>query len=275
MEALNKQFNTEIFNWLVPQYSAIYALAFIIVLLIFVNRAGKIGLSRSYAFWSGIWAIAFGLIGSRIYWLLQHIEEMVSTPTLILSGNTGSMGGYIGGILGFILSLRLYKVEILKYMDGAASALGIGIAIGRIGCFLGGCCFGKVSDLPWAVRFPKGTLPYNAHLVEGLIPINANASLSIHPVQIYDSLNGLLLFLLASWYWPKLRHWPGAIFFLFWLSFCVTRLGLEFLRDDKERGFIGHWSVPQFLCLILAFPLIGGLWWALKLRRCPKTKENI
>ena len=67
VETLNNHFNTEIFKWLIPQGSFIYAFAFAVVLLIFVSRAAKIELSLSYAFWSGIWAIVFGLIGSRIY----------------------------------------------------------------------------------------------------------------------------------------------------------------------------------------------------------------
>ncbi len=267
VESLNNYFHTEIFNWLIPQGSLIYVIAFVICLLIFVNRSGKVGLSCSYAFWSGIWAIAFGLIGSRIYWLLQHVSEVSKSPSLILTGGTGSFGGYIGGTLGFILSLKLYRVQILKYMDVAASVMGLGIFVGRWSCFLEGCCFGKISLLPWAVRYPKGSIPYNAQLSEGMIISNLSVSLPVHPVQIYDSLNGLLLFLLASWYWPRLKMKPGATFFLFWLTFCVTRFGIEFLRGDKVRGFIGFLSIPQFISVVFIIPLLLGLWWSLKFKQ--------
>lgn len=213
IDALNNKFQAGVFDWLIPSGSFLYALAFLLCLLIFINRSNKIGLSRSNAFWSGVWAIAFGLIGARIYWLLQHVDEAIRTPSLIRTGGTGSIGGYLGGTLGFILSLKLYRAQILKYMDVAASVIGLGVFIARWSCFLEGCCFGKISTLPWAVRFPKGSLPYNAQLSEGLIVPNAPTSLPIHPVQIYDSLHGLLLFLLACWYWPRLKIKSCATFF--------------------------------------------------------------
>lgn len=264
VEALNNYFKTDIFTWLVPNTKVIYTLAFVLVMVIFINRSAKIGLSKTYAFWSGIWAIAFGLIGSRVYWLLQHINEIIKTPSLIWTGGTGSIGGYIGGTMGFMLSLKFYGAQIRKYMDVASSAMGLGIFIARWSCFLEGCCFGKISSLPWAVRFPKGSLPYNVQLAEGFIMPNANTSLPIHPVQIYDSFNGILLFLLASWYWPQLKLKPGATFFLFWLTFCITRIGIEFLRGDKVRGFVGPLSTPQFFCLLSIVPLTFSFWWSLK-----------
>lgn len=266
VETLNSHFHTEIFNWLIPQGSLLYGIACVVCSFIFINRVGALGLSRPYAFWSGIWAIAFGLIGSRIYWLLQHINDTIKTPALIWTGGTGSFGGYIGGILGFILSLKLYRESILKYMDVAASTIGLGIFIARWSCFLEGCCFGKICSLPWAVKFPKGSLPYNAQLSEGLIMPNASVSLPVHPVQIYDSLNGLLLFVLVSYFWRRLKIHPGATFFLFWLTFCVTRFGIEFLRGDKVRGFIGPFSIPQIFCLLFIPGLLFGFWWLLRPR---------
>ncbi len=266
VEALNSRFHTEIFNWLIPKGSLLYVLAFALCLIIFVNRSREVGLSRSYAFWSGIWTVAFGLFGSRIYWLLQHINETIKTPALIWTGGTGSFGGYIGGTLGFILSLKLYRESILKYMDVAASTIGLGIFIARWSCFLESCCFGQVCSFPWAVRFPKGSLPYTAQLREGLITPNASGSLPTHPVQIYDSLSGLFLFLLASWYWQKLKGRPGVTFFLFWLTFCIARFCIEFLRGDKVRGFVGSLSTPQFICLLLIAPLLTGFWWFMKLK---------
>uniref|UniRef100_A0A7V0Z7Z7 Phosphatidylglycerol--prolipoprotein diacylglyceryl transferase n=1 Tax=candidate division WOR-3 bacterium TaxID=2052148 RepID=A0A7V0Z7Z7_UNCW3 len=267
VETLNSYFQTEIFAWLVPNTKIIYTIAFVLVMVIFINRSSKIDLSKTYAFWSGIWAIAFGLVGSRIYWLLQHVSEVSKSPSLILTGGTGSFGGYIGGTLGFMLSLRLYGTQVRKYMDAGASTLGLGIFIARWSCFLESCCFGKISSLPWAIRYPKGSIPYNAQLSEGLITSNLLASLPVHPVQIYDSLNGLLLFLLASWYWPRLRMKPGATFFLFWLTFCITRFGIEFLRGDKVRGFMGSLSIPQFFCLLSIVPLTFIIWWSLKMQK--------
>lgn len=264
VETFNNHFNTEIFDWLIPQGSLIYALAFVTVLVIFVYRSSKIGLSPSHAFWSGIWAIAFGLMGSRIYYLLQHTDTVWKSPDLIFTGGSGSWGGYIGGALGLLLSLKLYRAQILKYMDVAGSTFGLGIFISRWSCYLHGCCFGAISSVPWAVRFPHSSYVYSAHLSEGLITCNAQMSLPVHPVQIYASLNGLILFILAYWYWKWLRYRPGVTFCLFWLSYCITRFVLEFFRGDKIRGFIGPLSTPQFICVLFIAPLLFGLWRFLK-----------
>ena len=265
IDVLNHWFRTDIFTWIIPNYSITYAFAFIVVLSVYTIRSSKVSLNRFHAFWSGIWAIAFGLIGARLYYLLLHPDAVIRSPSQILIGGTGSVGGYICGALGLILSLRIYQAPTLKYMDVAASSLGLGIFIGRIGCFLSGCCFGKIANLPWAVRFPKGSLPYIAHLSEGLISSAANLSLPIHPVQLYASLNGLLLFMITSWFRSHLQEHPGATFLLFWLMFCVTRFILEYFRGDKIRGSIGPLSTPQFLCLLFTPLLISGLLWTMKI----------
>lgn len=266
VETLNNHFNAEIFSVLIPNSLVIYIFALVICLIIFVNRSSKNQLVKSHAFWSAIWAVVFGLIGSKIYFLLQNIDAVVEKPSLVFAGGTGSWGGYIGGTLGFLLSLKLYRMRIIKYLDTAFSTLGLGIFIFRWNCFLYGCCYGTPSSLPWAVKFPKGSYAYNAHLLKGYINPDAQTSLAIHPLQIYYSLNGLLLFILASWYWKRLRHRPGVTFCLFWLSYCITRFGLEFFRNDGTRGFMWSMSVPQVICILFIPPLIFGVWWFIKLR---------
>jgi len=266
IQRLNDIFHTDMFLWLIPHGAAIYAIAFVTVLIIFVYRSSKVGLSRSYAFWSGIWAIAFGLIGSRFYYIIEHMNAILKAPSLILTGGSGSLGGYIGGTIGLLLSLKLYHARILEYIDVASSTLGLGIFIARWSCFFESCCYGAVSSIPWAVRFPNGSMPYNAHITQGLITPEAQASLPVHPVQIYASLNGLILFILASWYWKRLRYRPGITFCLFWLSYCITRFGLEFLRGDGVRDFVGLLSTPQLLCLMFIPMLTFGFFRSLMIK---------
>jgi len=264
IEMLNDTFNTTIFTSLVPQSPVVYALAFVVASIVFINRSRDVGLSHKYAFWSGIWAIAFGLVGARFYWVMQNYNSVITSPTLAITGGTGSFGGYVGGILGFIISLRLYGSRPLKYMDSASSTIGLGICISRLGCFLNGCCFGTISTLPWAVRFPSGSLPYNAQLSEELIDSCAQSTLPIHPVQLYLAFNGLILFLITTQFWNKYRQYEGSTFFFFWLLFCVTRFSLEFLRGDSIRGYIGVLSTPQLLCFLLIPFLVLGISWSFR-----------
>jgi phosphatidylglycerol:prolipoprotein diacylglycerol transferase len=256
IQELNNIFHTDIFTWLVPHGSLILGIAFITVLIIFIYRSSEVGLSRSYALWSGIWAIAFGLIGSRIYYLLQHTDTVLKSPNLILTGGSGSFGGYIGGTLGFMISLKLYKAKILRYLDTVSSSFGIGIFIGRCRCFLEGCCFGTVSTGPWSVKFPPNTYAYNFQVSEGLISSDATRTLSVHPVQIYSAINGLILFFLASMCWKKYRNTPAITVCFFWLSWCVTRFVLEFFRGERTYGLAGPFTTPQLLCIIIVILLV-------------------
>jgi phosphatidylglycerol:prolipoprotein diacylglycerol transferase len=245
IEYLNNSFNTDIFFWLIPNSLSIYIFAFIIVLIIFVNRSKTIGLSKSHAFWSAIWAIVFGLIGAKLYYLLQHIDAFIEKPSIFIENGTSSWGGYIGGMIGFLLSLKMYRAQILKYVDAVSSTFGLGIFIARWNCFLYGCCYPA----------------YNAHLLKRYITHEAQTSIPVHPLQIYLGLNSLLLFIFASLFWQQLKHRPGITFCFFWLSYCITRFVLEFSRDDTSRGFINVLSVSQFICLLLIPPLLFGLWW--------------
>jgi phosphatidylglycerol:prolipoprotein diacylglycerol transferase len=263
VEALNSYFQTGIFAWLVPNTKIIYTIAFVLVMAIFVNRSSKIGLSKTYAFWSGIWAIVFGMLGLKMYHLLSNFNNLVKNSAIIFADVPEAISwvGYIAGIGGFLLFLRLNRAPILRYLDALCSTLGLGVFIVRWNCFLYGCCFGLPSSLPWAISFPKGSPAYNAHLLRGYITPEAKISLPVHPFQIYLSLNGLFLFVLTSLFWQKLKYKPGMTFCLFWLSYCITTFYLEFFRDTiRHKLFIGSLSSSQIISTLLIPLFTIGLW---------------
>jgi phosphatidylglycerol:prolipoprotein diacylglycerol transferase len=76
-------------------------------------------------------------------------------------------------------------------------------------------------------------------------------SLSVHPVQLYGSLKGLILFVLFSWLWKKNFFWPGGLFLLFWISYSGCRFMLKFFRGDDNRGWIGPFSTGQLMSLCI------------------------
>ncbi len=277
VEALNNYFKTDIFTWLVPNTKVIYTLAFVLVMVIFINRSAKIGLSKTYAFWSGIWAVVFGILALKVYYLLSHFDYVVRNPGIIFADIPEAISwiGYIGGIAGFLLSLKLYRAPILKYLDALFSTFGLGVFIVRWNCFLYGCCYGLLSSLPWAIRFPKGSLAYNAHLLKGYITPEVRASLPVHPFQIYMSLNGLFLFALASWLWNRFKNIPGATFCLFGLGYCVTTFGLEFFRDPTGGRFIDSIPCSQFIPILLIPIFSIGLWqcWRMGIKEKGRSDE--
>src|SRR5262249_3858158 len=155
-------------------------------------------------------------------------------------------GGLLAGAAAFVLFLKLRKLAILPYADAAACAVALGIAIGRIGCFLNGDDYGTVSRLPWAVRFPPGTEAYMGHLMRGWVTSTDAWSLPVHPVQLYDSLFALCLFgILVIWH-PSL---PGLRFGFFAIAHGVGRFAEEFFRGDF-RPALGPLSLTQAISLL-------------------------
>ncbi len=122
---------------------------------------------------------------------------------------------------------------MLATLDAIAPSVALGIALGRVGCFLNGCCYGDPCAIPWlAVRFPRNSPPWQAELAQRLIAPGALLSLPIHPTQLYCAFNGLVLLVLLTTYYP-LRRRDGEVIALLMLTYPVTRFFIEWFRDDE------------------------------------------
>lgn len=140
--------------------------------------------------------------------------------------------------------------------DAYALALPAGLAVGRIGCYLGGCWFGTPSSLPWAVRYPAGSLAYDVQLARGLIPAGAAGSLPVHPVQLYEiALMLLVLAGLAVWR-ARLRR-PGSLFLLYLVLQALVRFTIEFFREGPVQAHV--LGVRPLQVALLAVALGAGL----------------
>ena len=185
---------------------------------------------------------------------------------------------YYGGLLlavpVFLLYCRGVGLPTAIFCDIFAVGVPLGHAIGRLGCFCRGCCFGRVCDLPWAVEFPKlidvsgrtvGSPAFMAHVERGLLHESARVSLPVHPSQLYASGALLLLFggMLLLWQSGRLR---GRLLLVYIVAYAAVRLVLELFRDN-EMAFAGL-TIPQVVSLVL---LLLGLSLLAALRRCVTT----
>jgi phosphatidylglycerol:prolipoprotein diacylglycerol transferase len=262
VEGLIAAFGTRLFEWLVPSPAVMYALAMLAALVIVRRRSRAApGVLPYHALGVGLWVMAGALVGARLFYLVQDLPATLAQPQRIfdLGGATVSWGAYLGGGAGLLLYCRCYRLPGWPYADLLAVTIGLAIAIGRWGCFLNGDDFGTRSDLPWAVRFPHGSYPFaqqaRAHLISPLDDL----SLPVHPVQLYLSFNGLLLFFLTSWYWKRFRLRPGATFCFFWLLYPVSRFFLEFFRGDHDQFILGL-PLAQAFSILIAVAATIGLW---------------
>ncbi len=143
-------------------------------------------------------------------------------------------------------------------IDVAAPAVAIGAAVGRIGCFLNGCCDGAVCSLPWGVQFPAGSHAWMRQMNAGLISEGAAWSLPVHPTQLYAAVAALAVLGVLLAYFP-LRRRPGEVMAVLMITYSITRLPIEALRAD-EPSAIGGMNPAQLISVGLC--VVGLAAWA-------------
>jgi len=139
-------------------------------------RARQGGLDPEIIFSLAIWLVVCGVVGARLFYVIEYWDERFAgkspqaTLLEVLNVPEGGLviyGGFIGAMVGFAAFVRKHKLPLFAMADLIAPSMMIGLALGRIGCFLNGCCYGGQSDLPWAVTFPQGSPPYSDQAARG------------------------------------------------------------------------------------------------------------
>ena len=160
-------------------------------------------------------------------------------------------GGLFGAMALVLLMVHLRKVRLLNVMDTLAPSLCLGMAFGRIGCFLRGCCYGiPLAEHHWfSVVFPPKSLPYSG---TGAVAIAEGTPL--FPSQVLSSLNMLVLFAALSLYF-RYRRREGEVCALLLILYSAHRFGLEFVRGDTHPP--GTLSVAQWISVAVFFAGLG------------------
>lgn len=236
----------------VPDYAFLYSISIVIGIYLVTRQAEKTGLDMKRVFRACLITVGFAFISARLYVILQHLDYYLQQPLEIFKywkGGTASFGAYIGGAIAAIVAAKWQRLSATQFLDGCAPAIALGITFGRLGCFLNGCCYGKISDLPWALRFPEGSGPYYAHLQEGRIAPH-QLSLPVHPTQLYEAIYGLVLLGVIMMYRKHQKH-DGELAALLFILYPLGRFLNEFLRGD-DRGSVFFLSLPQFFSGVAA-----------------------
>jgi phosphatidylglycerol:prolipoprotein diacylglycerol transferase len=218
-----------------------------------------------------VWTAVSAVVGSRLLYVLTNLDRFDSFFDIfkVNQGGLVAYGGFLGGFFGSVIYCRIKKIRLLAWADCAVPSLCTGLMITRIGCLMYGCDFGKPFDGRWAIHFPAGSPAFNQQRAEGLIEAAAQQSLAVHPTQIYESLNGLVLFLLVMAV-RRYRKFSGEMFVAFTMGYAVLRYFVETLRADEQRGNVGPFSTSQFIgvCTFSAGLLLLG-WLYSRYRRDP------
>ncbi len=220
-----------------PAYGVFVALAFITALTLAVKKAEKEGIDKEAVVDLSFWILVSGIIGARLYFVLENISLFYERPYEVLflwKGGLALFGGIAGGAVGGYLYCRKKNLDLRKTADLVGWVLPLAQAIGRIGCLCAGCCYGKPCRLPWAVTF---TNPYSL----------ARIGVPLHPTQVYHMLADLAVFGILTYVYRR-KSFDGQIFSLYLILYSVGRFIVEFFRGDY-RLYIGVFSLPQWFCI--------------------------
>lgn len=191
-----------------------------------------------------IWGLLVGLLGAKFLYILTRLDEVMANPSNLLNYITSGFVFYGAPltVIPYLLCVKIkYKISVLKYLDIFMTVLPLGHAIGRIGCFLAGCCYGKPTNLPIGVIFKRSDV---------IAPSLKYTPL--HPVQLYESsLLFILFFVLYKFY--KNRNFDGKIFSLYFMLYAIIRIVMEQFRGDGIRGFVvpNLISTSQFISIVM------------------------
>ncbi|MFH1191559.1 MAG: prolipoprotein diacylglyceryl transferase [Candidatus Omnitrophota bacterium] len=218
-------------------YGLMLVLAFFVCAYLSSLQAAKEQMSSEQVFNLLFYVFIFGIIGSRLFYVLINFRFYLQYPLEIIMLQHGGMawfGGLVFGSSAAALFIKKHKMNLLRSLDLLVPFVALGQAIGRIGCLLNGCCFGRESE--FGLYFKA----FDQILI---------------PTQLYSSLLMLLIFVILRFKQDR-KHWPGEIFCGYLFLYSLKRFFIEFLRNDSPRLFFGL-TLFQILCSVMFFLSLG------------------
>ena len=244
-------------KFFLPTYGFLVALGVLLGLWISVRNSERLGYNGDLSWNLGILVVLCGIIGSKVLYIINdwstykdHLGDIFSISTL-QSGGVFS-GGLLAAFAAAAWYVHKHHMPPLGTCDAFAPGLALGHAIGRVGCFAAGCCYGKETHHWWGVTF---TNPLAASITG--TPLGH----PLEPTQLFESAVELANFFLLMWL-LKRRKFDGQVFGAFLFIYGIARFFLEYLRDDPGRGSVFGGALTGTQLIAVGFVLAGGfIWW--------------
>jgi len=227
-------------------YGLFYAVAFLLAVRVSMAYAKREGIDPTRIIDLGIWTLLAGILGAKLLLALVEFPYYLRHPMEIVY-NWRSAGVFYGGfLLAGVVGLwyaRRNRLPIAKTADAVAPGLALAQAIGRVGCLAAGCCYGRTTEVRWALTF----VDPRAHDLTG-VPL----AVPLHPTQVYHGLADVALLLLLVFLYPRKRV-DGTIFWIYVLVYAMARFAIEFYRGDyRGEVFGGLLSTSQLIGMLAA-----------------------
>jgi phosphatidylglycerol---prolipoprotein diacylglyceryl transferase len=226
-------------------YGVLLAAAYLLGLQYALVRARHRGLNPQRVMDLGIWIIVSALVGAKLLLLVIYPRQFAASMEglLNLARSAGVFyGGLIAAVAVALLYIRRYRLPLWTTTDCFAPGIALGHAIGRLGCLMAGCCYGRATDVPWAITFRNPEAQANVGT-----PLNV----PLHPTQVYEAAAELLILGILVATERKGRQFPGRTFWLYMLLYGASRFIIEFYRGDNRGMVFGVLSTSQFVSAIL------------------------
>lgn len=217
-------------------YGFMIALGILLCVFMAMCRAKKYALNSEAILDIALIGVAAGFLGAKLLYVIVEFPDFIKDPMSVL-GSEGFVvyGGIIAGVLAAIIYCRVKKYVFLSYFDLAVPSIALAQGFGRIGCFLAGCCYGRVTDSWCGVTFPAG----------GLAP----SGVKLIPTQLFSSAGDFIIMLVLIIYHKRAKH-TGDVGALYMLLYGVGRFIIEYFRSD-DRGGVGALSTSQIISIVI------------------------
>ncbi len=230
----------------VHTYGVLLAIAFLVALWVAGRQARKAGLDAGRVTDMAVYVLIAGLVGAKVLLVVVEWAYYAKNPRGLLDV-LQSGGVFYGGLLGaFPVAwwyIRKHAMPGWATADVLVPGVAIGQAIGRLGCFSAGCCYGRPASVPWAVTFRD---------VYAMRTVGTPIDIPLHPTQLYESAATLAIFGVLLWLAARKRFY-GQVTLAYVTLYAVARFAIEFFRGDAVRGdvFGGLLSTSQFIAILM------------------------
>lgn len=227
-------------SFYIPTYGVLVALGFLAGLGITLRLARRIALPSEKIANLAVYCAMAGIVGAKLFMFLFDLGDYIRNPGQIFTLDTLQAagvfhGGFLVALLVAVLYMRKQRLPAFSTMDAFAPGIAIGQAIGRLGCFAAGCCWGKECYLPWGVRFRSD--------FAAPVPLDK----PLHPVQLYESAANLVIFAILYRQFNR-EHRAGHVIGLYLVLYSTARFIIEFFREH-EQALVGPFSLTQWIAL--------------------------
>jgi phosphatidylglycerol---prolipoprotein diacylglyceryl transferase len=247
-------------------YGVLLAASYLLGLRLAMWRAKKWGLDPNRVLDLGIYIIIAALVGAKLLLLIVDFDQFRNPRELL---NLARLGGvFYGGLLLAVgvafWYIHRHRLPFWTTCDVFAPGIALGHVTGRLGCLAAGCCYGKPTDMPWAIVFTNPLAAAN---------VGTPLGIPLHPTQVYEAGTSLIILAILLATERRGRRFAGRTFWAYMFLYAISRYVIEIYRGDPRGTVFGMFSTSQFISVVLAPLSLIMLFWLS--RRAPVEPDQV